>query len=34
MAADEQKGRYSEESGKQSSSGALLPSIVGFFPTM
>ncbi len=34
LCSDEQKGRYSEESGKQSSSVALLISIVGFFPTM
>ncbi len=30
----EHKGRYSEESGKQSSSGASLTSIVFIFPTM
>ncbi len=30
----EHKGRYSEECGKQSSSGAPLTSIVIFFPTM
>ncbi len=30
----EHKGRYFEESGKQSSSGAPLTSIVFFFPTM
>ncbi len=30
----EHKGRYSEECGKQSSSGAPLTSIVYFFPTM
>ncbi len=30
----EHKGRYSEECGKQSSSGAPLTSIVFFFPTM
>ncbi len=34
LCSAEHKGRYSEECGKQSSSGALLTSIVFFFPTM
>ncbi len=34
LCSAEHKGRYSEECGKQSSSGAPLTSIVFFFPTM
>jgi len=34
LCSAEHKGRYSEECGKQSSSGATLTSIVCFFPTM
>ncbi len=34
LCSAEQKGRYSEKCGKQSSSGAPLTSIVLFFPTM
>ncbi len=34
LCSDEHKGRYSEECGKQSGSGAPLTSIVCFFPTM
>ncbi len=34
LCSAEHKGRYSEERGKQSSSGAPLTSIVYFFPTM
>ncbi len=34
VCSSEHKGRYSEECGKQSSSGAPLTSIVFFFPTM
>ncbi len=34
LCSAEHKGRYSEQCGKQSSSGAPLTSIVFFFPTM